>query len=822
MATCDRCGRDFASRNKLFKHLKNPLGCAEADGPAAPAATTGDAAPAAAGTEAASTAAADGGLELAQLVARLTAEQGGVLQAAYAGELLSRYHGGLLRRYQRTLGAAGAAAGAQDAGSWLAALVPAHPTLLSLERVGGDLQLKCDDALAASTAHAAETAGQPALVDAQAAATAAARLRSNICSKAANCKEATAEGWIPVPWLVRAVEKRLAAYVLLAPRADLARAADPGRFGMPTATEEQLARRHFRRRRGGASWATLTAHFRAFALAEAASSRALWEWSEDGPDWQQRYTAQKQKAPEEAEAYAVGSCFKSHLRLGSRAEQADDGPSAAASSAAAVDGSAAGADSRAALLDPLSLSPGQTTLLVVAGQAPRGRIGGAVSLELQLCARHHDVSGSLVPLSPGLWALRDCEDSGPTSVQLASFLAEVRGRCAAVRRPPLRLVSTTPTGGAAEPAAATSAIASLVQERLGGQREVFSLEPEGLYPENVPARLPYHKPTAVVGFAVALAAALGKAGFDHDTTTAAAARRHKLVAIEALSPHTADPSGRLILAREEAAVDLPSMSTLCSSKFWRTWTHRPHQFEGCLDLHLATVGVNVARYVALSRNKTDAKATGADGAGAGTTSPPATKELRLLDPCCGSGTIAAAAIGAGGWGSILATELRPEWVEHAKTNLQTLSPSDRNEHPPAAKRARVELQDDSGGGSLLQQHPGCPETAWQVEQHDATHAFDSSCEFDAVVANPPWGKRIGQGTDSSPAIVRSLLRQFPGAVHVIFCPSLAGCIKDMSSRGGEAAEAAGEAAAEEGWEVLHEVKVGGKTSMYVLVRRADE
>ena len=39
MATCDRCGRDFASRNKLFKHLKNPLGCAEADGPAAPAAT---------------------------------------------------------------------------------------------------------------------------------------------------------------------------------------------------------------------------------------------------------------------------------------------------------------------------------------------------------------------------------------------------------------------------------------------------------------------------------------------------------------------------------------------------------------------------------------------------------------------------------------------------------------------------------------------------------------------------------------------------------------------------------------------------------------
>ena len=32
----------------------------------------------------------------------------------------------------------------------------------------------------------------------------------------------------------------------------------------------------------------------------------------------------------------------------------------------------------------------------------------------------------------------------------------------------------------------------------------FSLETEGLYPENVPVRLPYHKPTPVVGFAVAV------------------------------------------------------------------------------------------------------------------------------------------------------------------------------------------------------------------------------------------------------------------------------------------------------------------------------
>ena len=590
MASCEKCGREFPSRNKLFKHLKNPLGCEGGAASAAPAAGAAAAADdvAAAAPAAATAAAVDGGLELAQVTARLAAEQGGVLQAAYAGELLSRYHGSLLRRYQRTLGTAGN--GTQDAagaaGSWLAALVPAHPGLLSLARVGGDLQLKCDDALAASTAAAAETSGQPFFVDAAGAATAAERLRANICSKAANCKEATAEGWAPVPWLVRAVEKRLAAYVLLAPRADLARLADPGRFGLPAATEEQLARRHFRRRKGGASWATLTAHFREFALAEAIKgSGALWEWSEDGPDWQQRYTEQKQKAPEEAEAYAVGSCFKSHLRVGSRAADNGDEAPAASHTASAVDNSAA--DGGGELLDPLSLEEG-TMLLVVAGQAPRGRIGAAASLELRLCARHHGVSACLLPLSPGLWALRD---TGGEAEKLSSFVAEVRSRCAAMRRPPLLLVSTTPTGGAAESTAAATAIANLLaadRSNTAKPAPFFSLETESLYPENVPVRLPYHKPGPVVGFAVAVAAALGKANYDHTT---AEKERHKLLAIEALSPHTANPSGRLILACEAPESTIP----LCDSAFWTAWSQRPHQFEGCLDLHLATVAVNIAR-----------------------------------------------------------------------------------------------------------------------------------------------------------------------------------------------------------------------------------
>ena len=153
--TCEKCKRDFPSRNKLFKHLKNPLGCEAAT--STPESGLGGHS-AGRTTDEAGNSAAGIGLRLAQLVARLAAGQGGMLQAASAGELLSRYHGGLLRCYQRSLGST--ARGVQDAtGTWLAALVPEHPNLLSVERVAGELHLRCDDALATAQASARRREG---------------------------------------------------------------------------------------------------------------------------------------------------------------------------------------------------------------------------------------------------------------------------------------------------------------------------------------------------------------------------------------------------------------------------------------------------------------------------------------------------------------------------------------------------------------------------------------------------------------------------------------------------------------------------------------
>jgi hypothetical protein len=245
MPSCEGCGAEFPSRNKLFKHLQQ--GCAvQAEAAAADddAAVMGGGSSAPVSTE----------LQMAQLVARLTAQQGGVMEAARVGVLVSTYHAALLKRYHREREGVATATGSTADTSWLAACACAHPELLSLERVG-ELQVRCSDEMAVAAAvEAAADGGVGLVIDEEAAATAAQRLREKVCKKACTCMECSEDGWIGVPWMVRGVEARLAGYAMLAPRADLARAADPGRFCLSSASEEQLARRNFRRRKGGVSW----------------------------------------------------------------------------------------------------------------------------------------------------------------------------------------------------------------------------------------------------------------------------------------------------------------------------------------------------------------------------------------------------------------------------------------------------------------------------------------------------------------------------------------------------------------------------------------
>ncbi|CAE7833538.1 rluD [Symbiodinium sp. KB8] len=111
----------------------------------------------------------------------------------------------------------------------------------------------------------------------------------------------------------------------------------------------------------------------------------------------------------------------------------------------------------------------------------------------------------------------------------------------------------------------------------------------------------------------------------------------------------------------------------------------------------------------------------------------------LLDACCGSGTLAAVAAASGRFAAVMASDINSAFAERAQENFRLCSFG----------------------------------TEIQVLIHDATTSFADLVEQpDVVVANPPWGWRIGSGSDTSLQIIRNLMREFPEAVIALICPEL--------------------------------------------------
>ena len=281
-------------------------------------------------------------------------------------------------------------------------------------------------------------------------------------------------------------------------------------------------------------------------------------------------------------------------------------------------------------VDPLVLEPG-SIVLMVAGQAPRGRIGSAVALELRLCARHHGIGPDrLRAISAGLCALLPItgaavRDRASTDEE---FLEDV-ARLAGVRRAPMRLLSASSdadiSAAAASAVLATAALQIDVngeqsdgtmqgsEATCGGEVCPWGLEIESLYPENVPARLPYMyvdtggTPGSVFGFAIALSARLGdKVGEwgpgGHSQTDP---KRQRLVAIECTTATGASGSsdetsattvpkesknagvrgrcGRLLLTVENAseAANTASIGLLSCPQPWTTISSFDRCSERC-------------------------------------------------------------------------------------------------------------------------------------------------------------------------------------------------------------------------------------------------
>jgi hypothetical protein len=757
------------------------------------------------------------GRRAAQVLAQLVADQGGVLEAARAGELLTRFHPELWSSYRRERDRAAGRVTLRGArgGTLLGGLCEAHPALLTFEPVDErqEGQVRCAVALAEAASELAARTDAPAVVDAAAAELASKRLVSFALSKASQwtpptpagspapapdvaaspipacpeCGQPEEAGWVPVPWLVRAVEKRLAAWVLLAPRADFARRADPGRFGLGAASADATAYAKERRRKGGVSWATLTAHFRPWAQAQAQLGEAApWEWQERAP-----CAGQPQ--------HHLGCSCSAHIRLRPAALAAarEEAARVAAEAAAAAELALRSAAAPPPLTTPTgTLPPTGAALLVVAGQCPRSRIGGTCALELMLAARAHGLGLRLRMVTPGLWVLLPpCESDTPSEASSAEqdFLQHEVTRLAALRRAPLRHL----VGGTVGTSAQLQRWVAAAREDIGlplPAERAWSLETEALTPQSQLALLPFQKSPRVVTAAVALAAALGGV---HDEC---AEDRRRLVLLElaerapADKEHThekhAHDGTQLVLA--EAA--MPTTVALWNSPWWRAWRERPHFFDGCLDLHLAVAAVNIGRLLATARAR-DAAAK------AGKRYGELTARLRLVDPCLGSGSIAAAALVVGGFEAVVGVDVRPEWVAHSRANMQ-------HAFGAALTTETLSSQDaDNDGGVLrlgacvlsLRTHDSkdpFEESLWAASQQEApASALEEPSVQTVVVMNPPWGRKVGDKGDA-PAILQSQLEQFPRATFVVICPTIEGCLGQSGGAEGSTS-----------WKCLHSIKV---------------
>ncbi|CAK9081790.1 Ribosomal large subunit pseudouridine synthase D [Durusdinium trenchii] len=346
-------------------------------------------------------------------------------------------------------------------------------------------------------------------------------------------------------------------------------------------------------------------------------------------------------------------------------------------------------------------------VLLLRCQGTRSKEAQLMVLEFQAAATGLGVcASSLHEVAVGMFALEVSGQAEAKFLQLARHLTSVR-------RPPIRLYRP-------EAFPTAEALAQYVPEILTQMKaESWWLEVELRETPTNHASLPLkHCPGAVLALKVtAHVANVASHTVEKLQECEERGENHlHLVALEA--------NGGALLLGQEVPVELNQDELQlrpCGLPLaWhQSWQSRPFHFSAGLDSWVANAVVSLA---AMESQQCSGFVP-----------------INFLDPCCGSGTLAAVAAASGAFTRVLARDVDAKFVERAKENFAS-----------ADAQSRCRLID--------------------INVHDGSTSF-GEIQADVIVVNPPWGWRIGSSI-ASEKIILNLCHEFPNAVVAVICPEI--------------------------------------------------
>ena len=264
----------------------------------------------------------------------------------------------------------------------------------------------------------------------------------------------------------------------------------------------------------------------------------------------------------------------------------------------------------------------------------------------------------------------------------------------------------------------------------------WSLEYEVHYPAADHAQLPFHRMSTAPELIIGLHAALGKEFTPADGPQDALSRCLRCVSSNNRRGRAGDSSTILVLETKTGLLlsrlqglradtpvaTAPSLAEPRQLPQWvPQWDVRPFAFSASLDPLVAVAAVNLAVLASIKYS----------GVPFGAFPPP---NIRVFDPCVGSGTVLAAAL-ALGISEVDGSDLRSEFIKGASNNMEVMA--------------------FGGPTPRLHVHDACEPFPPELLPREGVTTL--------VVSNPPWGKNIGSADDGA-RIVRSIASQFASAI----------------------------------------------------------